>query len=117
MSVLLRFKRKIAYWSPSENEMSDLVTFVSLNEAFFASVAVYVISPSLRNPAHATLNAVSALRSSTVNGSSSVVFSSISLVMGRRFRFLLGKSLFPPLIINAMRGESKPLKLRRRSMW
>ena len=40
VSVLLRFRRRMAYWSPSAKEMSDLVRPVSANVAFFASAAV-----------------------------------------------------------------------------
>lgn len=84
VSVLLLFKHKIAYWLPSANVISDLLTFVFANEAFFASVAVYVISLILMKPAKLTLNAVLVLRSSTVSGFLSIIFSRMSLVIGKR---------------------------------
>lgn len=38
-SVLLSFKRRIAYWSPSANEMYSLVSFVSLKVSLFKSAS------------------------------------------------------------------------------
>ena len=113
-SVLLCLSRKVAYWSPSLNEMSDLVSFVSAKIDYLASASVYVICPSLMKSAHANLNAGSTLRSMTVRGSSLVISSRIFFVTGKRFLFLLGNNLFPPLMMNVIRGLSKPFRLSRR---
>ena len=115
-SVLLCLSCKVAYWSATTNEMSDLVSFVLAKVSLLASATVYVISPSLMKPALATLNAVSTLRSVTVGCSSVVISSRIFFVTGRRFIFLLGNNLFPPLMMSAIRGSSKPFRLSRRSM-
>ncbi len=95
--------------------MSELVSFVSAKVDFFAFVAIYVISLSLKKPAHTNLNAVSTLRSVTVRGSSLVISSGIFFVTGRRFLFLLGNN-FPPLMMSAIRGSSKLFRFSRWSM-
>lgn len=63
--------------------MSDLVTLVDENEAFFSSVPVYVISPRRKKLAHATLKAVSMFSLSMLTGWSAVIFSRISFVIGK----------------------------------
>ena len=81
VSVLLCFSCKIAYWSLSANEMSDLVRLVPAKVAFFASVTVYVNSPIFIKLAQAILNVISTLRSLTERCSSSVIFLRIFFVI------------------------------------
>lgn len=76
--------------------MSHFVRPVSANVAFLASAAVYVNSSILMKLAPATLNAVSILKSIIERGSSSVIFSRMTFVIGRRFRFLLGLVSYRP---------------------
>ena len=115
--VLLRLSRKVGYWSPSSNEMSDPVSFVLAKVDLLASATVYIIHPSLMKSAYAIFNAMSTLRSVTVRGSSLVISSRIFFVTCRRFIFLLRNNLFPPLMLSAIRESSKPFRLIRRSMW
>lgn len=61
--------------------------FQVYKEGFLRSEGEYGISPSLRNPAQAILNAASMLKSPSVIGSLDVVRSSISLVIGNRSFF------------------------------
>ena len=116
-SVLLCFNRRMAYWTHFANEMLDLVRPVSRNVAFFVSAALCVYSPILMKPAQATLKALSTLRSVIERSSSSVIFSRISFVIGRLFRFLQWNSLLPPLMMSIIRWSSKPPRLRRLLMW
>ncbi len=92
--------------------MSEVVTLIAENEVFLSSVPVYVISPKHRKPAHAILNAVSIFSLSTLTGLFLVIFSRMSFVIGKRVAFCCGKSLFPPLIMSAMRAVSKASRLR-----
>ena len=61
--------------------MSPLVGLITPNVFLFFSTAVYVISPSLRNPAHTVLNAASTLAFSDVIGKG-VILVKMSLVIG-----------------------------------
>lgn len=78
---------------------------------------VYVISPSRKKPAHATLKAVSTFSSSMLIGLSVVIYSSISFVIGKRMAFGLENTLLPPLIMSLMRGVSNAFRLSWRSTW
>lgn len=86
--------------------MSDLVRWSSLKEGLAFSPAVYVSSPSLMNPAHATLNAVSRLRSLRLCGGVEVRIWRMSFVIGSRSDLVEGKNDLPPANRSFNLGDS-----------
>lgn len=92
--------------------MSGLVTLVTKNQTFLSLVPIYIILPKYQKPAHTTLNDILIFNLSILTGLFFVIFSKMPFVIGKYVAFYLEKNFFPPLILNAMHGIYKVLKLR-----